>query len=75
MQLAFYKCKKNVLCNKNLLPYIKNCYKVEGKFALEILRKNTADIAKLPSALWKAFQRGVQRTVHDKRFQLSDVVP
>ena len=75
MLLAFYKCKKNVLCNKNLLPYIKNCYKVEGKFALEILRKNTADIAKLPSALWKAFQRGVQRTVHDKRFQLSDVVP
>lgn len=67
--------QKNVLCNKNLLPYIKNCYKVEGKFALEILRKSTAYIAKLPSALWKAFQRGVQRTVHDKRFQLSDVVP
>lgn len=75
MQLAFYKCKNNVLCNKNLLPYVKNRYKKEGKFALEILRKNTADIAKLPSALWKAFQRGVQRAVHDKRFQLSDVVP
>lgn len=49
--------------------------KKEGIFVLEILKENTADMAKLPSALWKAFQRGVQRAVHDKRFQLSDVVP
>lgn len=75
MQLAFYKSKNNVSCNKNLLPYVKNRYKVEEKFVLEILKENTVDIEKLPSALWKAFQRGVQRAVHDKRFQLSDVVP